>query len=377
MKKVAKRSNSSRRDKKEDRPWSDLLQDLMENIMKRLFYADHVRLRLACKGWRSMYRVPPIRQLPWLMALNENAWTSCKLFDPVYKKTYNININDDDTGLLLQGKSLKDISIQECKNGWFFMSESNNPMGNLFLYSPFINGRIITLPNLNTTIQIATFSSVPTDSDCVFFTLNTQTSFGIISISTCCLNDGNWYTRCFESTIVFGHWNVICLEGVFYCSNIEGKLGSYSIASKNWTEQQVETETISNWLLNFGIRKNLIVHMVEVDGEICKIYTIEGYGLTLFVYKLDRLKMKWNYTKCLGDHVIFLGGSDVSFPASVEGRILNRKVQIRDRIYRCVGTSTTSYDVRTARTYTCIKSYPLSKEECYKIWLEPPQSGTH
>ncbi|KAF9592261.1 hypothetical protein IFM89_013202 [Coptis chinensis] len=114
---VAKKYKSGRSNTKQqvtERPLPDLPLDIMENIMRRLYYADHVCALAVCKGWRSMYGVPPLQQLPWLMAFKEDSWTSCQLFDPVYKKTHNIYIDDSNKGLL-KGKRLKDIDVHVVK----------------------------------------------------------------------------------------------------------------------------------------------------------------------------------------------------------------------------------------------------------------------
>ncbi|KAF9587600.1 hypothetical protein IFM89_004432 [Coptis chinensis] len=68
---------------------------------------DHAHVRAVCKPWRSMHRVRPMKQLPWLITFNYNSWSSCNLFDPVYQKTYNIYINNEH----LQGKEVKDSVV--------------------------------------------------------------------------------------------------------------------------------------------------------------------------------------------------------------------------------------------------------------------------
>ncbi|KAF9625557.1 hypothetical protein IFM89_024330 [Coptis chinensis] len=374
MNMVAKRARTRRwntsKKKRESAQWSSLPLDLMEKIMRCLFYTDHIRLRAVCKDWCSMYEVSPLKQLPLLMAFNEDSWSTCKLFDPLYKKTYTISIDDTH----LKGKSFNSIQVHACKNGWFLLSHSDDPTyKQLFLFSPFCNDRIIDLPRLDSNFQIATFSTNPTDPDCVFFVLSSQPSSSMVKISICRCNDKTWIDInkvlwCSSSLACFV--NVVYMEGTFYCSTTSGTVIAYTLA-------QQKLRVPVHELLG-GISET---YLVSCDGEILLIglYSYNNTSLNAphqQIFKLDISNLSWTRIRSLGDRVLFLGGSDACLPGKRAGRKLEGKFV--NRIYYCRGIITKYFSAdpspsRNTRSYPCSRYYgSLAKENCKKIWIEAP-----
>ncbi|KAF5204937.1 F-box/kelch-repeat protein [Thalictrum thalictroides] len=371
-----KRKIGTKEEENRERSWDNLPTDIMFMIMKNLYYGDHVRLHVVSKGWHSMCRVPPRIQEPWLMAFKKNSWTSCKLFDPSYKKTYQIHIDDAGKGLL-QGKNLKDIKVHSCTYGWFLLSKSNNPVvGDLFVYSPFANGKIFTLPHLNSSFQIATFSTPLGGRLCVFFTLDAQPDGATVTITTCTKLDKVWTTNTFECKppVLQNFSNVIYLNGSFYCSTPMGTIGIYNITAQHWSVLHLPKPHWSSWNPDVEQPNGFVdIYMVASRGNILLIYTTERDHHRLsssplhYVFRLDRLAMNWKYMTSLGKkNVLFLGqgGCNVS---------LVHPKRPGNRIYRCSGYRTRCFDLNSNKSDPCYNIYgSLSKAKYKKNWIQNP-----
>ncbi|PIA29320.1 hypothetical protein AQUCO_06100082v1 [Aquilegia coerulea] len=353
--------------KKEETPcWSSLPLELMENIMTNLYYVDHVHVKAVCNGWRSKYIVPPLKQLPWLMAFPDNTWSSCKLFDPVYKKTYSVNVAEK----RLRGKNFDDIQIHTCKQGWLLMSLVKKPKC-LFLYSPFLDGRIIDLPPLNSTFEMATFSSPPSNSDCVVFTLDAPEDSKTVYIRTCDLNNKKWITRVFRPSnwMFFGCNSVNYMDGTFYCLSKSGLLGTYNMQdTPSWREFSEQEFQIIN-------PKATSVHTVVFDGKIMLIAI--NWQVTddnrFQIYRLDRTDMTWYKIRSIDDQVLFLGDCSVTLPANVAGSNLENKIfysgDSRLKAFS-IGDGSSK-----RKGNPCPQIYgSLSRQDCKKIWIETPLS---
>ncbi|KAF9597744.1 hypothetical protein IFM89_021231 [Coptis chinensis] len=300
--------------------WSNLPLDVLAKISTRLVYADHVRLRAVCKQWHSLYGVQPLKQSPWLITFDKDSWSSCELFDPVYKTTFIINISSE----LLKGKRMRDINVHSCKDGWLLLSQRNNKIGtSLFLFSPFTNGRTIVLPYLESTFQFATFSSTPTDSGCVFFVLNLESDGSTICMKTCYGNDRVWNSHTFkcdpplvkEKFVSAGY-----LDGTFYCATNSGTMGTYNIARQRWDLfQRPEPVDMCSQQHLYGQRTTL----VQSDKDILLAFLNHTPDRGYTIYKFDRLNMIWNSIPPPDNHVFLINDwRIVKFAGEISGKFI-------------------------------------------------------
>ncbi|KAF8406563.1 hypothetical protein HHK36_008651 [Tetracentron sinense] len=288
-----------------ERPWSDLPNDLLEQIMGRISSsADQTRFRAVCKSWKSTGRVRPSNQLPWLLAYDDDSWNQCKLVDPTSKRTYTVNT-------IFNGEEeKKNITVCASKHGWLLLSMGSS----VFLYCPFTNEKI-NLPNSETPFQIAAFSTTPTSPDCVFFGLFSSIHNTTI-ISTYRHGEETWTTHIFDNTFN-GIKNVVYSQGIFYCANLRGALWTFDVAKKDWSMLEKPNAVLDVPSSNYQ------TYMVESQGDLILLVLLHNLGSWSRFFKLDRLRMAWVKIDSLGDQSLFLGCSSFSVSATrgMTGRI--------------------------------------------------------
>ncbi|KAF6136636.1 hypothetical protein GIB67_016092 [Kingdonia uniflora] len=179
------------------RPWSDLPEEIMEVIMSNLLFTDQVYVRAVCKRWRSIRLGPPAKQIPWLLVWHQKSMGSCKLYDPVYKKTYTIN------NTCLRDLSDSNAKVWASKDGWLLISYRFCKLYSLFLLCNLFTNERFDFPAMDHTdiekFRTAKFSSSPISSDCIIFTMQYKYAEEIILIKTSRLGETTWTTNQYNS----------------------------------------------------------------------------------------------------------------------------------------------------------------------------------
>lgn len=147
--------------------WTDLPEEILEIIMKKLVRSERIIMSSTCKNWQNRYLEfgscsnNSYEVLPWLMAC---AWDVgiINLFDPTAQRTYTLKSKP----------RRKPYTILDfySRNGWTLFSLEKPDRVCFFLYTPFTN-EIIELPELKIRLDLkpefsSAFLSTPTSSDC-------------------------------------------------------------------------------------------------------------------------------------------------------------------------------------------------------------------
>ncbi|KAF6159790.1 hypothetical protein GIB67_030048 [Kingdonia uniflora] len=377
-----KRTRGTNSENEEKRPWADLLEELMENIMGNLFFVDQACVRAVCKRWKSIRHVRPKRQIPWLLLWHTKSLTTCKLYDPCYKKTYLIR----DTGIKdTDRKEDTTYTLWESKKGWLLISHSaftHEIYTSFFLYNPFSNERV-ELPKLNegyigSVSCCATFSYPPTSPNCVVFIMRYHPRKDTIEIKTCHPGNKTWTTSFFsyKDSTFFPQMNVVYMNAKFYCFDTNQALGIFDLTERSWIVFPVNIEVLD--------RKSIYRKvMVETDGELLLIPKI--FSPNTAIYKLDLSQMKCVKIESLGDRVVFAGpailvsGSEKD--QGVEDRIYffrNSKPEFHSLKYHQSLPATSTYggictEGSNVDSLFCWKECKATcGDHCNMTWIEPP-----
>ncbi|KAF6160623.1 hypothetical protein GIB67_019563 [Kingdonia uniflora] len=348
------------------RPWFDLPVELVECIMGKLLFTDQVCFRSVCKRWRSVRRVKPAKQIPWLLIWHNKSFASCKLYDPVYKKTLTIH------NTCLKDFPYSGAVIWSSIKGWLLISFHDN--SSFILYSPFTN-EIIQFPPFDHCIKdfytsAAMFSSPPSSPDCIIFIkLHGRNSTQSIFIKTCRPGDSSWTSKNFNINQLFLDSNVgVYNDGFFYCINNNIRiLGTYNVALQTWTVLDIPSTLPGNVFVYHR-------RLVEYGGELLSV----PYGDNPeTILRLPRTQESWVQFDSLGDRVIFISNTIglVSDSAPKSG-IKNGVYSFSDGKpkYYSFKSRKTHYDRRIYKAITTEDSVMIpicDKNFCNMTWIEP------
>ncbi|XP_042478045.1 F-box/kelch-repeat protein At1g57790-like [Macadamia integrifolia] len=374
LKHCKKKNKKEKNSKREDRSWSDLPTEILERIMADLYLSDITSFHEVCKQWSSIerprtqllirygyeyrHRCRPTNQIPWLLMSNSHTHltSSCTLIDPSssssYKKAHSIKI---------EGIGPND-NTQVCstKFGWLLLSQTHPHWTSFFLYSPFINERI-DLPNLDSKFDVATFSSVPTSTDCVFFVLHYTTK---VTISICRKGDMAWSTSSFSEGFL-PIKDVVYSKGLFYCSTIRGALAAFDVSQQSWRVLSEFRPLLDSSCYDYSS------FMVEdVEEELLFILLSNSGGWAL-VHKLDRSVKMWVKVENLTDKSLFVSSASTSVMVSKN----KRTEKVMNRVYHCLPNEPPKfYSFKALKSYGSSSPYgDLPTKEFPKkfIWIEP------
>ncbi|RVX18794.1 hypothetical protein CK203_006982 [Vitis vinifera] len=168
--------------------WSVLPQDLLRLIVERLSLVDLIRLRAVCKDWllAPIHDLQPIHNLPWIM----NHWFTltsrlCLLFEPFRRLPYVIedtHVIPGKMGLPPGSTELPAATVCASRSGWVLFTEGLEYCLFRRVVKDMASNVRVTLyrkaPEHQTLFRdfAATFSSIPTSPDCVFFVSHPSTS---------------------------------------------------------------------------------------------------------------------------------------------------------------------------------------------------------
>ncbi|XP_042495030.1 F-box/kelch-repeat protein At1g57790-like [Macadamia integrifolia] len=339
--------------------------------MADLCLADIKSFHLVCKRWRSIEfsgnRCRHMNQIPWLMISNchRRLTSSCTLIDPSSKKIHSIEIK----GI---NRFHDNIELCTTKFGWLLLSQLRialldvlldnvNFYTAFFLYSPFIGHRI-DLPNLNSTFNVATFSSAPTSPDCVFFVFTDK-----LTISICRQGDKAW-TSISLSVGFSPIKDVVYSKGMFYCSTIRGGLGVFDVSQLSWSVlpepnaiMDVPSFDYSSYMVGDEEEDQLLLVLVSNSRR------------WVLVHKLDRSEMKWVKVEELRDKSLFVSSGSTSIFVSFKNK---RTEKVMNRIYYCMPSESPKfYSFKASKSFKASGIYgDLTANESPNkfFWIEPP-----
>ncbi|KAL6311682.1 hypothetical protein AAG906_007429 [Vitis piasezkii] len=175
-------------EEQESRLWSVLPQDLLRLIVERLSLVDLIRLRAVCKDWllAPIHDLQPIHNLPWIM----NHWFTltsrlCLLFEPFRRLPYVIedtHVIPGKMGLPPGSIELPAATVCASRSGWVLFTKGLEYCLFRRVVKDMAGNVRVTLyrkaPEHQTLFRdyAATFSSIPTSPDCVFFVSHPSTS---------------------------------------------------------------------------------------------------------------------------------------------------------------------------------------------------------
>lgn len=373
--------------------WSELLVDLLGEIMGKLFFPDQVRACAVCKNWFLQSNKHPNKQthmFPWFFRFTlrsrvdiSHKEISCQLYDP-FNPTPILSEFVTDT---IQ-KSDEWSPIFRCRiaikyDCVLFSGEreiDEIKLTQFFLYSIPSTEKIPTVPDLRDLDHgcdihntITTFTSHPKSPNCVFFVLRKYPSRKI-TISSLKVKEQRWitkeFTREIESNIGF---NIVFIRGILYCLSGKGNLESYELATGEWN--LLFNSDITGW--------NLLVNSDETSFKPCKMLESNGDLLLVYLEKseieinyccvlvFDLCEMNWVPKTSLTDRALFLGHNSFSVSAADETRNI-----LANKIYYIDFGSCKVYSFRDGKFYWCEEGSGLAGWDANVLdgegfWIQP------
>lgn len=341
-----------KKDDSESGRWSDLPSDILNEIIRRLYFVDRIYFRATCTSWRLAHCDRSAGELPcllthnWSWDNNGNMLSICKYHYPSVNRTFK-------NKHIIETENWEDIfgaSVCASKYGWLLLQKSEKT----FLYNPF-SREILKLPDMNVSFNRSTFSSDPTSPDCLFFCVQSSKSSNTITISTCQRNDLEWRTHTFDGFCRVIE-DVVYSNKSLYCVFSGGVMGSFSIESQDWN-LLTDMEPIT------GISIRYRVQMVESDGQLLLVCP----SSRLHIFEFDWWQKGWVPKNGLGNRALFLGCSSFAISTS------ENTADLADKIYYH-GDVTRFYSLRTHKSYQCSNYYPgETSRGPERIWIELPQ----
>ncbi|KAJ1700482.1 hypothetical protein LUZ63_000261 [Rhynchospora breviuscula] len=337
------------------RPWADLPIELVQLLLPRLYLVDCLRLASICKAWNSLSNPMPKAQVyPWLM-YTENDRCLWRLFDPIFRKEYSIDMK-------WFGFS-EDLTFHYSKDGWVLGSKED---GSLFLINP-LTREYASLPNLNAScrLKLLAFSSAPTSPDCVVVISEIINSGSILEISTWSPGEEHWSTVSFPDELGNLPCKPVFSRGEFYWYRIGGELLVFNPYQK--TRQVLGIEAPIEMVLFRGIVMEC--HLVDLRGDLMMVFR----GRTtdpIRIFKLDQLNMIWRELHDMGNVTIFLDHRETLATSCLE-KLCHNQIYISGYI------SDFSHNDCKSSAFYCFGSTKFYLENCYdlkepinSIWIE-------
>ncbi|KAL9309977.1 putative F-box domain, galactose oxidase/kelch, beta-propeller, F-box-like domain superfamily [Arabidopsis thaliana] len=336
--------------------WKDLPLELLSSVMTFLEIKDNVRASVVCKSWfEAAVSVRVIDKSPWLMYFPETKNTY-DFYDPSNCKKYTMELP----------KSLVGFIVRYSKDGWLLMSQEDS--SHFVLFNPFTMD-VVALPFLHlfTNYQLVGFSSAPTSSECVVFTIKDYDP-GHVTIRTWSPGQTMWTSMQVESQFLdVEHNNVVFSNGVFYCLNRRNHVAVFDPSLRTWNVLDVPPPRCpdeKSW--NEG------KFMVGYKGDILVIRTYENKDP--LVFKLDLTRGIWEEKDTLGSLTIFVSRKSCESRTYVKDGMLRNSVYFPELCYNEKQSVVYSFDEGRyhLREHDLDWGKQLSSDN---IWIEPPKNA--
>ncbi|KAK3014565.1 hypothetical protein RJ639_010179 [Escallonia herrerae] len=305
----------------EFRPWSNLPDDILRQLIEKLYPVDRVRFCAVCRNWQIPIKgIQSVDKFPWLMTylqfiLYDEHTFEYTLADPIYHKSYTVREKSERERF---------YHVHASKFGWLLLRDeqrSEEDTTCFLFFTPF-DKKFIELPVLTSSgydVGVATFSSSPACSDCTVVAIGGKPCMGdenYIVISTYRSGDENWSSKKFCGQIFEPVKDVAYSRGKVYCSISYGLvLGAYDVADKTWILLvDLRHEGFGDERLDSYRIRN---HLIESDGEI--LLAIHPNKRDWRVYRFDFSRGTWVVKQSLSNRALFLGVKSFSFAAASGG----------------------------------------------------------
>lgn len=355
-----------------NRSWSDLHLDLLGEIKKKLYGADHIRFNSVCKSWRAaQHGTRPADVLPWLMVIDREDVSKINyyLFEP---STPHLKPAISDTIYLDRffDISRMDISFSIIyRDGCLFISLSNiEGTYSYFLLLTLRTKKVVTIPPLRHPLlcgasnckMFTAVSSNPTSPDCIFLVLHYTNDY-MREVSTFRRGDADWKTTDhFGSRFGFPCTeDVVFLHGNFFFLFSCGRIGCYNTCYG-----------ILNCLdLQSAIHLRHFRKFFGLDGELM-VECYDAEARKVCIRRFDWSQNVWVPLQSLGNRSLFLSSRSVYVDATNYYGVSANKIYVRrDRICYV-------YSLKNGRMLKCTLSGlrnwdGLDYDMEYSVWVEP------
>lgn len=347
--------NEEKKDMNELQSWSEIPTELLELIISRLNLEDNIRVSSVCKRWNSIaISVRVANQSPWILYFPKSG-NLHEFYDPSKRVTYACEIPEL-------------VGSRACysKDGWLLLYKPTT--NRVFFFNPFTQDSV-NMPSFEINHQIVAFSSAPTSSECILFSIK-HMSPTVVAISTCHPGATDWTTVNYANRLPFvsSIWNkVIFVGGLFYCLSLTGWVGVYDPLKRTWDVLPVPPPKCPDHFFSKNWWKGKFI--AEHKGEILVIYTCCNENPIIF--KLDQTEMGWVEMKTLAGVTLFVSFLSSHSRTDLLGLMRNSIYFSKVRFFgkRCI-----SYSVDKCRYYPCKRCYDWGEQDPFEsIWIEPPE----
>ncbi|XP_058083367.1 putative F-box protein At5g55150 [Magnolia sinica] len=347
---------SNKRRKHGATSWANLPEDILGLILNHLPYIDHIHVGAVCVSWHSTVEKKvycPARQLPWLMLFGNLESESCSFYSLSDNKVRTLNLPEFH-GMRCIGSS----------DGWLV---TLNESGDISLWNPFSRAKI-QLPSLKQFPSLLNWRQrsyqfvvpmvrdegrvaenewvapppkfqylverVPFPKDacaeykqknvCISLirkvVVSTQPGdFAVMIIhgqeefAFCRLGDKSWTALAPRCRKV--HQDIIFDKGRFYVVSFLGFVIAWDVFGTSPTATEIRlrmppAQYERKYLAELAGDLLLVVRYYEKSRDVCDAYGKWITKTTGFeVFKLDQSGSMWTQLTSLGDHALFMGGS--------------------------------------------------------------------
>ncbi|KAF3330420.1 F-box/kelch-repeat protein [Carex littledalei] len=289
-------------DDDKQRPWSDLLPELVFTIVKQISFLDRRNAKFAFPEWGST--INEASSGPFL--LSYVPLFEIRILDPIDKIRY----------VLRPSRLPHEVMFCSIKHGWLLLCDIF--WRSFFFYNPFSHVVIELPPNEQSLFGSFCFSTLPTSSQCIVLVEEFKRDH--IRFIFCSPGDRKWKELYISQENIFSaeDGNAIFYKGKIYLMATEGKLGVFDLTTESWFVHDNP---------NAGISEPVggINYLVESDNNLFRVWT-KKHPLIHFqvayvrVYKLDESKHVWKETRSLGGRCFFVSYNPLSIETVEEFR---------------------------------------------------------
>ncbi|KAH7860413.1 hypothetical protein Vadar_013136 [Vaccinium darrowii] len=295
----------------------DLPSDILKSICRLLMPVDYIKFRVVSTmtrqlaphiEWRTSMSGLDQRHYslssPWLLNFERN-FGVFSFVDPYHNDKYLVRIP----------KSLENVTLCYCKDGWLLMcqwSKTTDPedpyQSRLIFFNPFTKETIIYPPFHYLMLDFSQlgFSSSPSSSNCVVVVVSCITTTVSIRISRSREEQWSYFESESNSNFGLGFMSYpIFAHGAFYFMSRNGGLGVLKLEGSddnNGCSFEILENTKSP-CKTFG--RNFLV---ECDGEILSVF-IADFGKWVEVFKFNIIRLVWERVHSLGNHTSYISHS--------------------------------------------------------------------
>lgn len=362
-----------KKQKTEHRPWADLHEDMLRIIKSKLCLSDQVRFGAVCKSWRlsgkpmiamayfSKHCYSAISPDPWDDSSDRDVTFACEIYDSCGEKIHKVSYCISEEGWPSIFYRWPEVCAS--KDGWLLIIDCAHTAGTVTLCNPFSN-LVLSVPRLGHQIDVATFSTIPTSSNCIIFVF--YRSWGKTHLGFYRFGDKSW-TRLIiaERKAAAEVLSVVYIEGVLYYVFEDGMLGCFSYSGKYCS---VLAETFPK---RYSKTSFVSYHLVEYGGQVLLATADEDANWCIFRY--DESKKAWIAGVSLGKWALCISSN--SFVVQAVGDQLDLADCICYFDYETHDLKVYSLKDKQLKDpeheiLTCSDTFDLKHD--LTIWIDPP-----